>query len=136
MQMPHKIGRLLPVFAILAGDFMKSRIVEQLGQAELILPNLLAGALKANERAKLRMSVVQAVVRHVHDPRTPPPALRQASASMRLVLRSILPASVSPRQASPRFTAVGETDSLHRLVMDLHKVLNRMGNVSGGRVVA
>ena len=41
---------------------MKSRIIEELGQAELILPNLVAGALKANDRAKLRLSVLQAAV--------------------------------------------------------------------------
>ena len=54
---------------------MKSRIVEQLGQAELMLPNLVAGALKANERAKLRMSILQAAVQHAHDPHSPPPDL-------------------------------------------------------------
>ena len=54
---------------------MKSRIIEQLGQAELILPNLVAGALRANERAKLRMSVLQAAVQHAHDPHSPPPDL-------------------------------------------------------------
>jgi hypothetical protein len=54
---------------------MKSRIIEQLGQAELMLPNLLASALKANERAKLRMSVLQAAVQHAHDPHGAPPDL-------------------------------------------------------------
>jgi hypothetical protein len=38
---------------------MKSRIIEELGQAELMLPNRVARALGANERAKLRMSVLQ-----------------------------------------------------------------------------
>jgi uncharacterized protein Yka (UPF0111/DUF47 family) len=187
MQMPHKIGRLLPVFAILAGDFMKSRIVEQLGQTELILPNLLAGALKANERAKLRMSVVQAIAQHVHDPRTPPPdlavecrsagidavAMRSLIAGARAAGDGLIEArglaklnealvddvetmikAVSAGDAAAgasagkrldaigtaldlageriseagiaKLTAVGETDSVHRLVMDLHKVLNRM----------
>ena len=47
---------------------MKARIIEALGQAELMLPNLVAGALRANDRAKLRMSVLQAAVQHAHDP--------------------------------------------------------------------
>lgn len=47
---------------------MKARIIEELGQAELMLPNLVAGALKANDRAKLRMSVLQAALGHAHDP--------------------------------------------------------------------
>jgi hypothetical protein len=37
---------------------MKSRIIEELGQSELMLPNRVARALGANERAKLRMSVL------------------------------------------------------------------------------
>jgi uncharacterized protein Yka (UPF0111/DUF47 family) len=166
---------------------MKSRIVEQLGQAELMLPNLLAGALKANERAKLRMSALQAAVQHANDPHTPPPDLTgecgsagiDAVATRSLItgarangdglieapglskLNEALLADVETMieavQAGDaaagasagerldaigstldlageriseagvtKLTAVGETDSLHRLVMDLHKVLNRM----------
>lgn len=47
---------------------MKSRIIEELGQAELMLPNRVARALGANERAKLRMSVLQAAMQHARDP--------------------------------------------------------------------
>ena len=166
---------------------MKSRIVEQLGQAELILPNLVAGALKANERAKLRMSILQAAVQHAHDPHSPPPDLAaecgsagiDAVATRTLIagahangagvieapglakLNETLLADVetmikavgagdtaagasaeerldaiggaldlgSERMSEAgiaKLTAVGATDSLHRLVMDLHKALNRM----------
>jgi hypothetical protein len=41
---------------------MKSRIVEQLGQAEILLPSLVAEGLSANDRAKVRMSALQAAV--------------------------------------------------------------------------
>ncbi|HMK41672.1 MAG TPA: hypothetical protein VK451_08950 [Methyloceanibacter sp.] len=167
---------------------MKSRIIEQLGQAELILPNLVAGALRANERAKLRMSVLQAAVQHAHDPHSAPPDLApecgsagiDAIATRGLIagardngggvieapglakLNEALLADVATMikavgagdtaagiSAEQRFkaiaaaaldlgtermteggiaklTAIGETDSLHRLVMDLHKALNRM----------
>jgi uncharacterized protein Yka (UPF0111/DUF47 family) len=166
---------------------MKSRIVEQLGQAELMLPNLVAGALRANERAKLRMSVLQAAVQHAHDPHSPPPDLAAECGSAGIdaigtrtliagarangaglieapgldKLNEALLADVetmikavgagdaaagvaaeerldaigatldlSSERVSEaciaKLTAVGETDSLHRLVMDLHKALNRM----------
>ena len=166
---------------------MKSRIIEELGQAELMLPNLVAGALRANERAKLRMSVLQAALQHSHDPHSPPPDLAaecgsagiDAVAARTLVtgarangsglieapglakLNEALLADVATmikavgagdaafgEAAERRFAAigagldatseriseagiarlvaVGETDSLHRLVMDLHKALNRL----------
>ncbi|MGE5260591.1 MAG: hypothetical protein ACM3MH_06900 [Actinomycetota bacterium] len=166
---------------------MKSRIIEQLGQAELMLPNLLAGALKANERAKLRMSVLQAAVQHAHDPHGAPldlaaecgnagidagairsliagaranggglieaPGLARLNQALLADVETMIKAvgageaaaGVSAEQrldaigraldlASERIsesgiaklTAVGATDSLHRLVMDLHKALNRM----------
>jgi uncharacterized protein Yka (UPF0111/DUF47 family) len=172
---------------LLAGDFMKSRIIEQLGQAELMLPNLLAGALKANERAKLRMSALQAAVQHARDPHGAPSDLAAECGNAGLdagAIRSLIagaranggglieaPGLAKLKQALfadvetmikavgtqdaaagaaaeqrldtigraldlagermseagiARLTAVGETDSLHRLVMDLHKALNRM----------
>jgi hypothetical protein len=166
---------------------MKSRIIKELGQQELILPSLIAGALKANDRAKRRMSVLQAAAEHAHDPHGTPPDLAaecgrtgiDAAATRTLVARArtnggglieapglaklneallsdvrtmIEPvragdaaageapeqrlASLSagldlanermPETTIARFTAVydGKTDSLHRLVMDLHKALN------------
>ena len=47
---------------------MKSHIIEELGQAELMLPNRVARALGTNERAKLPMSVLQAAMQHARDP--------------------------------------------------------------------
>jgi len=166
---------------------MKSRIIEQLGQVELMLPNLVADALSANERAKLRMSVLQAAVQHAHDPHSSPPDLAAecGSAGIDAVAARTLVASARANgsglieapglaklnealladvdtmikavaagdaafgeAAERRLTAigagldptseriseagiarlvsVGETDSLHRLVMDLHKALNRL----------
>lgn len=48
---------------------MKSRIVEHLGQTDLLLPALIAAGLTANDRVKTRLSVLQAVGRHAHDPK-------------------------------------------------------------------
>ena len=168
---------------------MKSRIIEELGQAELMLPNLVAGALRANDRAKLRMSVLQAAALHAHDPHSPPPdlaaecgsagidtvATRSLVAGARVngdgaieapglaKLNEALLADVETmieavkagdapagKSLEQRFAAIaasldlgkeriseadiakltsvfaGETDSLHRFVMDLHKALNRL----------
>jgi hypothetical protein len=38
---------------------MKSQIVEHLGQADILLPSLIADALAANDCIKVRMSALQ-----------------------------------------------------------------------------
>jgi hypothetical protein len=47
---------------------MKSEIIERLGQADLLLPALIAEGLTANDRVKLRLSVLQAAARHAGEP--------------------------------------------------------------------
>ena len=47
---------------------MKSRIVEELGQAEILLPGLVAEGLRANDRAKVRLSALQAAAGRANDP--------------------------------------------------------------------
>lgn len=54
--------------ARLAGTVMKSQIIEHLGQAEILLPALIAAGLKANDRAKARLSVLQSAGRHARQP--------------------------------------------------------------------
>jgi hypothetical protein len=46
----------------------KTRIVEHLGETAVLLPRLVADGLAANDRAKLRMTALQAAVRHANDP--------------------------------------------------------------------
>jgi hypothetical protein len=43
---------------------MKTQIVEQLGQADILLPLLISEGLAANDRIKARLSVLQAVGQH------------------------------------------------------------------------
>jgi uncharacterized protein Yka (UPF0111/DUF47 family) len=168
---------------------MKSRIIKELGQAELMLPHLMAGALRANDRAKLRMSVLQAAAERAHDPHSPAPdlaaecgsagidagatrsllagarmdgtgvveapGLAKLSEALLTDLRTMIEAvragdaptgeTAERRLAAivasldlgkehiaeadiARLTAVADdgSDSLHRLVMDLHKALNRL----------
>jgi hypothetical protein len=46
---------------------MKTRIIEQLGQAEILMPSLIAQGLAANDRAKVRLSALQAAADHARD---------------------------------------------------------------------
>ena len=47
---------------------MKARIVEQLGETAVLMPGRIAEGLAANDRAKARMSALQAVARHAAHP--------------------------------------------------------------------
>jgi len=169
---------------------MKSQIVEQLGQADILLPSLIAEGLAANDRIKVRMSALQAAVHHAREPAHPvselqvecrvagiaPAALaaliggahlagdgRMVAPNLARLMQEIHDdaatmvhavsagnpsegESVNARLAAIRagglleasnemeitriskLTGVAEDggDSLHRLVMDLHKAINRL----------
>lgn len=47
---------------------MKTQIIEQLGQTDVLLPALIAEGLAANDRVKVRLSVLQAAGRHARAP--------------------------------------------------------------------
>src|SRR5271166_4498507 len=47
---------------------MKSKIIEQLGQADILLPSLVTEGLAANDRIKVRMSALQAAAHHAQQP--------------------------------------------------------------------
>jgi hypothetical protein len=169
---------------------MKSQIIERLGQSDILLPSLIAEGLAANDRVKVRLSVLQAAGRHAREPlavrfdlaeecraagidavametlvngagllageRITAPglggleqaiwddvatmgrAVKAADASEGNKNLARLPA-LKPAASPPapdtleladigRLTGIsgGEGDSLHRLVMDLHKALNRL----------
>ncbi|MDE1566630.1 hypothetical protein [Aquabacter sediminis] len=56
---------------------MKSEIVAHLGQTGVLLPALIGEGLRANDRVKVRLGVLQAAVRHAHDPLNAPFDLRE-----------------------------------------------------------
>jgi hypothetical protein len=169
---------------------MKSQIIEQLGQADILLPSLVAEGLAANDRIKVRLSALQAAAHHAQAPDFPatdlqiecraagiaPAALAALIGGAHLVGDSRMTApnlarlmqeidadtaamiravsagkssegdAMTARLASIRAAGLLETsnevdvarvaaltgvakdgtDSLHRLVMDLHKALNRL----------
>lgn len=165
---------------------MKPRIVEQLGERDLLMPTLIAEGLAANDRVKVRLSVMQAAANHARDgasfnlgdecraagidPVAMETLVNRASllpgdqisapglgkldlavwddmetmiravdagdkaegataqtrlAEIRGTLASEPPDEVALSRIS-RLTSLTDKDSLHRLVMDLHKALNRL----------
>jgi uncharacterized protein Yka (UPF0111/DUF47 family) len=177
---------------------MKSQIIEQLGQTDILLPALIAEGLAANDRAKARLSVLQAAARHGRDPhahfdlaeecrsagidpspmeklvdgaslvadeRITAPGLANLSAAIlddvatmaRAVkagdggqgeamlerLSTIKGSGTSGAPDTMQLSEIGRltgvthaSDSLHRLVMDLHKHLNRLSAAHAEEVLA
>lgn len=179
---------------------MKSRIIEELGQTDVLLPSLIVEGLAANDRAKMRMSVLQAAMQSARDPEkaqtsladecralgidaaaiesliksaritadgrigapglgslgesilsdvaTMVRALEAGDASEGMAARQRLSAietegslgtldEIAPAEIT-KLTGISEggRDSLHRLVMDLHKALNRLAAGCAEEVVA
>ncbi|NPV19271.1 hypothetical protein [Bradyrhizobium aeschynomenes] len=179
---------------------MKTEIVKELGQADILLPRLVAEGLAANDRIKLRLSALQAAVQHARDPRGDVPDLTLESRAAGLAhaalvtliggahlagddevvapgLAPLLKGIDSDILAMISAVAAGDTasgqqfdrrlasirsaghldatpeieiarigrltgvdhdgpDSLHRLVMDLHKALNRLAASHSEQVIA
>jgi len=177
---------------------MKSEIVTQLGQAELLLPALVAEGLAANDRIKIRLSLLQAAAAHAREPkavrfdlagecqsagidpvaaealvngaslaageRITAPGLAQLGAAVwddaTAMVRAVeaadaagggeAKARLSSIETSAAFDAddvalsqiaeltgvSGNGDSLHRLVMDLHKALNGLAASHAEEVIA
>jgi uncharacterized protein Yka (UPF0111/DUF47 family) len=179
---------------------MKSQIIEQLGQTDILLPSLIAEGLAANDRIKVRMSALQAATHHAQQPDHPatdlhvechaagiaPAALatliggahlagdgRMAAPNLARLVREIDDdATTMIRAVSAGKPSEGETanarlaairaagslepsneieiarigkltsvtqdgvDSLHRLVMDLHKALNRLATDCSEEILA
>jgi uncharacterized protein Yka (UPF0111/DUF47 family) len=179
---------------------MKSHIIQELGQAEILLPALIAEGLAANDRVKVRLSVLQAAARHTREPLSgnfdlndecrhtgldPLPmetlvngaalvadarivatglsaledaiwgdveamiaAVEAGDAALGAITRqrlSVLKGAASDQPADTlelsqieRLTGIsgGNGSSLHRLVMDLHKALNRLAANHAEEVLA
>lgn len=178
---------------------MKSQIIEELGEADILLPSLVTGALAANDRIKVRMTALQAAMRHAEQPGLPatdlaaescdagiaPAPLAALVDGAHLVSKGCLAAphlaelledirddvaamiaAVSAGKAAEgdaakarlavieaagllkpmeqielgkisRLTGVAQgEESLHRLVMDLHKALNRLAADCAEEIVA
>lgn len=169
---------------------MKAQIIKELGQADILLPSLVAEGLSANDRIKVRLGALQAAQAHAREPDRPASTLEVESRAagiapaeiaslingahmmgesrlcapslaklMKDVQRDIetMIRAVSAGDASEgeratarlnairaagllnasseiefariaRLTGIGQEDgdSLHRMVMELHKALNKL----------
>jgi len=177
---------------------MKSEIIEWLGQADILLPGLIAEGLAANDRVKVRLSLLQTAARHAREPQktdfnladecraagldaaamqalvagssllpeehiTAPglgalgSAIREDVATMaravkaanaaegEAVLARLSTFGTPPADADTialaqisKLTGLSDDagDSLHRLVMDLHKALNRLSALHAEEVLS
>jgi len=177
---------------------MKSKIIEQLGESDILLPALIAQGLSANDRVKVRLSILQAAARHARDPAQVHFDLRDEcrGASLDLVAMETLvnragrlgderitapglgdlrtaiwddiasmmeavksgdaaqgdvvderlsalkaahagePSDTAQAAEIARLTGLTDGDSVHRLVMDMHKALNRLAAAHAEEVVA
>ena len=179
---------------------MKSEIIEQLGQSDLLLPSVIGQGLAANDRVKARLSVLQAAARHARDPkairfdltdecrivgidpgpmemlvnrssllggeRIAAPGLGQLEAAIwddvatmadavaagdaaegdasRARLAAIKAANATSATDDVALAQIAKLtgvtddagDSLHRLVMDLHKALNRLSAANAEEILA
>jgi uncharacterized protein Yka (UPF0111/DUF47 family) len=179
---------------------MKSRIVQHLGEGDILLPALVAAGLNANDRVKVYLAALQAAAEHARNPgnaapdlaaecrgagldpepirqlvtgatmsadgRITAPCLAEVGKNIVVGMAAMLHAveTGSPaagRRAAERFArtnaqerlqslsdfsegdiagltaiSVAKGESLHRLVMDLHKALNRLAAGSAAEMIA
>lgn len=179
---------------------MKTQIISELGQTDILLPSLLAEGLAANDRIKVRMSALQAAVHRAQEPERPPVELNAESRAagipsaalsaliggahlagddriaapnlarlmkeidddMETMVRAVragkaaesepLAARFAAIRAAglvdaaneieiarvARLTGVSQSgaDSLHRLVMDAHKALNKLAATCSEEIVS
>ena len=90
---------------------MKSQIVEQLGEGDILLPSLVAEGLAANDRIKVRMSALQAAAHHAREPDHPATDLQvecRAAGIAPAALATLIGGAHFPATAgSPRPTSPG-----------------------------
>ena len=179
---------------------MKAKIINRLGETDVLLPSLVAEGLSANDRVKARLSVLQAAGRYARDPagakfdlatecsiagidpeametlvnratetadeRVTAPGLGELGSGIWgdvvTMIRAVKAGDAARGDAAlERLSAIkrtaalgssdaielqqiakltrvsdGDGDSLHRLIMDLHKSLNRLAAEHAEEVVA
>jgi phosphohistidine swiveling domain-containing protein len=99
---------------------MKARIVQQLGEVEVLLPARVAEGLAANDRAKVCLSVLQAIAKHAIHPAEVPDDLSAECAAAGLdaaALRSMV-AAAWPTSPS-RIAAAGLAKLVRSLFDDI-----------------
>src|SRR5262245_34363444 len=102
------------------GPTMKTGIVQQLGKVEVLLPALVVEGLAANDRAKARLSALQAVVKQATHPAEEPDDLSAECTSAGLDVSAIRSMVAAARPANPgRITAPGLAKLIRCLFEDV-----------------
>ncbi len=102
---------------------MKSQIIEQLGQGDILLPSLVTEGLAANDRIKVRMSALQAAVQHAREPDHPATDL-----SVECRAAAIAPAALTAMIGGAHLAGNGRmaAPSLVALMKDIHDDVTTM----------
>ena len=115
----------------------KAAIIERLGEGAVLLPELIAEALAANDRAKLRLTLLQAAARHAAAPETRPPrfADERRAAGLENPGFDELISGARPLGAG-RFAAPGASALLSGLEDELHAMLAPLASAGAPGVEA
>src|SRR5215471_4946088 len=100
------------------GPIMKARIVQQLGEIEVLLPARVAEGLAANDRAKARLSALQTVVQRATHPAEEPDDLSAECAAAGLDAAAIRSMVAAARATSPGRIAAPGLAKLARALFD------------------
>ena len=102
----------------------KVKIVEQLGEAQVLLPELLSAALEANDRAKVRMTLLQEAMSHAQNPAAPAQTLEAERRAAGLD-KSVFASTVKDARAlgGGRFAIPGAEELLKGLYADIETML-------------
>ena len=101
----------------------KTEIVARLGESAVLLPSLVTSALAANDRLKLRLSLLQAAAAHAADPQAPTHDFSKEIGECGLDPTLCSLGSKSRAVGGDRFAAPGLTDLVKGIGPDLRTML-------------
>src|SRR6516162_1829920 len=105
------------------GSVMKARIVDQLGETAVLMPARIAEGLAANDRAKARMSALQAVAKQAAHPGHEPDDLSAECAAAGIDASEIHAILAGARASAPGVVAAS---GLARLINALFADIDAM----------
>jgi len=115
----------------------KVQIVEQLGESEVLLPELLAAGLQANDRAKVGMTLLQEAINHARNPLSPPHSFEAERRSAGLT-EPIFDSTVKEARAlgDGRFIIPGAEALLDRIYADIGAMMAPLLHADAGKAEA
>jgi uncharacterized protein Yka (UPF0111/DUF47 family) len=109
----------------------KSRIVDELGEQDLLLPTQVNEALAANDRAKYLMSLLQLAREHADNPEVPTSDLRQERVACGVTDSELDSVVAGSRRESTEHYSIPAAQRVHQnLVADVGQMLTPVRTVS------